>query len=61
MQASHIHRHLQAVRRSGQAHGIDNYITHRPKSCIAVHCPACPEPGWNLDLEVLRNAMESKK
>ncbi|KAK0441536.1 uncharacterized protein EV420DRAFT_1219433, partial [Desarmillaria tabescens] len=51
MQASHIHRHLQAVRRSGQVHNIDNFITHRWKNCITVHCPACPEPEWNINLE----------
>ncbi|KAK0429521.1 hypothetical protein EV421DRAFT_1658863, partial [Armillaria borealis] len=45
MQASHIHRHLQMVRRSGQAHNIDKYIQHRRKNCIAIHCPTCPEPG----------------
>ncbi|PBK96030.1 hypothetical protein ARMGADRAFT_925007, partial [Armillaria gallica] len=45
MQASHIHHHLQAVRRSGQAHGIDNYIMHWLKASIAIHCPACPELG----------------
>ncbi len=61
MQASHIHWHLQGVHRSGQAHNIDDFVTHRWKNCIAVHCPACPEPGWNIDLEVLQNTNESER
>ncbi|KAK0217813.1 hypothetical protein IW262DRAFT_1463135 [Armillaria fumosa] len=61
MQASHIHHHLQAICWSGQAHHIDDFITHRRKNCIAVHCPACPDPGWNIDFDVLNNAPESEK
>ncbi|KAK0473336.1 hypothetical protein IW261DRAFT_1342555, partial [Armillaria novae-zelandiae] len=61
MQASQIHRHLQIIRCSGQKHNIDNFITHRRKNCIAINCPACPEPGWNVDLEVLKKASESEK
>ncbi|KAK0431343.1 hypothetical protein EV421DRAFT_1911918 [Armillaria borealis] len=26
-----------------------------------MHCPACPEPEWNINLEVLKNALESEK
>ncbi len=61
MQASHIHWHLQAVWWSGQVHDIDEFIPHWRKNCITVHCPACPEPEWNINLEVLKNALESKK
>lgn len=61
MQASHIHHHLQMVQRSGQAHGINKYIQHCQKNCIVIHCPACPELGWNIDLEILQSASKSEK
>ena len=36
-------------KRSGQAHGIDQFFLHRPKGSMAVPCPACPEPGVNME------------
>ena len=35
----------------GQAHGIDNVLLHRRLQNLIVHCPACPEPGFNTEKE----------
>ena len=36
-------------KRSGQFHGIDAVLSHRPAGNLLVWCPACPEPGLNSD------------
>ncbi|TDL14301.1 hypothetical protein BD410DRAFT_734301 [Rickenella mellea] len=42
-------RLLTMMKRMGQAHGIDTVLTHRTPGNMAVQCPACPEPGFNMD------------
>ncbi|KAF8955089.1 hypothetical protein BDZ97DRAFT_1968746 [Flammula alnicola] len=44
-----IWRLLTAMKRSGQAHGIDSYLTHRREGNLIVHCPACPDPHINME------------
>lgn len=43
---------------SGQAHGIDKVLIHRPVDNVILWCPACPEPGFNdLGIVVTRPEM----
>ncbi|KAJ7109536.1 hypothetical protein C8R43DRAFT_962540 [Mycena crocata] len=39
---------LTLEKRTGQLHGIDQLIAHRPGNLL-VWCPGCPEPGFNSD------------
>ncbi|KAF8803122.1 hypothetical protein BYT27DRAFT_7226149 [Phlegmacium glaucopus] len=41
---------LTATKRQGQAHGIDDHISHRRKGNLIVHCPSCLEPHVNMEL-----------
>ncbi|KAK6966548.1 hypothetical protein R3P38DRAFT_2816040 [Favolaschia claudopus] len=45
---------LNAQKRAGQAHGIDGFLTHRPKGNTILYCPSCPEPGFNMDNKLLK-------
>ncbi|KAF8189420.1 hypothetical protein K438DRAFT_1763643 [Mycena galopus ATCC 62051] len=38
---------------TGQAHGIDKILVHRPVGNIVLYCPLCPEPGFNMDNKML--------
>ncbi|KAJ6467420.1 hypothetical protein C8R45DRAFT_778039, partial [Mycena sanguinolenta] len=40
---------LMLKKRSGQYHGIDRVLPHRPAGNLLVWCPACPEPEFNSD------------
>ncbi|KAF8059505.1 hypothetical protein FPV67DRAFT_1390176, partial [Lyophyllum atratum] len=40
---------ITAKRRSGQMHGIDHVLDHRPNGNMLVYCPACPEKGVNME------------
>ncbi|KAF8189627.1 hypothetical protein K438DRAFT_2019047 [Mycena galopus ATCC 62051] len=40
---------LITEKRMGQMHGIDDVLTHRPEGNVVLYCPACPEPGFNMD------------
>ncbi|KAJ7152450.1 hypothetical protein C8R46DRAFT_1302833 [Mycena filopes] len=40
---------LTLKKRTGQFHGIDCVLCHRPSGNLLVWCPACPEPGFNSD------------
>jgi hypothetical protein len=33
----------------GQAHGIDKCVPQRPDGNLVLYCPACPEPGFNIN------------
>ncbi|KAJ2911567.1 hypothetical protein MD484_g8844, partial [Candolleomyces efflorescens] len=44
-----VWRVLIATKRSGQAHGIDEFLSHRRPGNLIVHCPLCPEPYFNVD------------
>ncbi|KAJ7776208.1 hypothetical protein B0H16DRAFT_1302413 [Mycena metata] len=44
-----VFNYLTLVKRSGQLHGIDVFLPHRPKGNLLVWCPGCPEPGFNSD------------
>lgn len=48
LKIARVYRLVTAMKRSGQAHGIDQYLTHRPAGNLIVYCPACPEPGVNM-------------
>ncbi|KAF8687043.1 hypothetical protein AX14_003749, partial [Amanita brunnescens Koide BX004] len=41
----HYHEFLRAAR----AHGIDRLLSHHHSNSLAVRCPACPEPGFNVE------------
>ena len=54
-------RHLTMTARSGQAHSIDVHLPrNRWARSLATICPACPEPGFNLqsNWEVLQATAE---
>lgn len=53
-----IWRYLAERRRSGQEHGIDSEVPHRRPNSLAVRCPACPEIGFNVSPEELRDTTE---
>jgi hypothetical protein len=40
---------LTLQKRTGQLHGIDTILAHRPNGNLMVWCPACPEPAFNSD------------
>ena len=44
----------------GQFHSIDNILTHRQAQFLAVHCPACPEVGFNVAKEKIDTAKENE-
>ncbi len=54
-----IWRHLAERRWSGQEHNIDNKVPNRRPDSLAVHCPACPEVGFNTTPEQLASASEA--
>ncbi len=58
MAVMRLWRHLAERRRSGQEHRIDDEVPHRRPHLLAVRCPACPEIGFNVSLEELKNASE---
>jgi len=43
-----VWRLLTAVKRLGQAHGIDALLPNRKEGNLVVHCPCCIEPGMNM-------------
>ncbi|KAJ7777666.1 hypothetical protein DFH07DRAFT_951315 [Mycena maculata] len=56
-----IWRFLALKRRTGQSHGIDAWVPNRAPGSLAVRCPACPEVGYNISEETMKNAMDSEK
>ncbi|KAJ7067568.1 hypothetical protein C8F01DRAFT_1342702 [Mycena amicta] len=44
-----IYNFLTLKKRTGQLHGIDDVLGHRPSGNLLVWCPACPQPGFNSD------------
>ncbi|KAG2018837.1 hypothetical protein CC2G_008224 [Coprinopsis cinerea AmutBmut pab1-1] len=52
--AMQVWRVMVATKRSGQAHGIDSILTHRQSGNLLVHCPVCPEPFVNTDVNAKR-------
>ncbi|TDL17558.1 hypothetical protein BD410DRAFT_843487 [Rickenella mellea] len=58
-----VWRLLNMLKRSGQAHGIDKVLTHRKPGNMTVVCPACPEPGFNMEerTEPLEESRKKKK
>jgi hypothetical protein len=36
-------------RRVGQANGLNKHLPSRPLGSVALYCPACPEPGVNME------------
>ncbi|KAJ7466564.1 hypothetical protein B0H11DRAFT_1733162 [Mycena galericulata] len=56
-----IWRYLALQRRTGQAHGIDQYVPDRQPGSLTVRCPACPEVGYNITEESMKAAEEGEK
>ncbi|TFK61216.1 hypothetical protein BDN72DRAFT_778500 [Pluteus cervinus] len=50
---------LTKNRRSGQNHGIDEYLPSRRPGSLALRCFACPEVGFNIDQITLDSALKS--
>ncbi|KAG7086172.1 hypothetical protein E1B28_002131 [Marasmius oreades] len=48
LRVQRIFRVAQAVKRSGHAHGMDQFFPNRPPGSVVVPCFACPEPGFNV-------------
>ncbi|KAF7975232.1 hypothetical protein HWV62_10194 [Athelia sp. TMB] len=46
-----VFKALVMLKRSGQAHGIDALLPHRPKGSVIVPCFSCPEPGFNMEFD----------
>lgn len=44
-----IWRVITAEKRLGHVHGIDKVLQHRQPGNLIVHCPVCPEPGFNTE------------
>jgi hypothetical protein len=49
LRTARIYNYLTLLKRSGQLHGIDKILPHRPAGNVLVWCPACPQPGFNTD------------
>ncbi|KAG6810078.1 hypothetical protein H0H92_013396 [Tricholoma furcatifolium] len=60
LRVSRIWGHLAMVRRSGQAHGIDDMLGYRHPSSLTVRCPACPSVGFNVEQAVIDTATEEE-
>ncbi|KAF8655209.1 hypothetical protein AX14_008200, partial [Amanita brunnescens Koide BX004] len=52
--------HLATLRWSGQTHGIDGILAHCQPDSLMVCCPACPEPGFNIDSADIQSASEDE-
>ncbi|KAF8174422.1 hypothetical protein K438DRAFT_2023128 [Mycena galopus ATCC 62051] len=59
--ACRIWRYLTLQRRTGQAHGIDEFVAHRRAASLALQCPACPEVGFNMTPEEMANTSEEER
>ncbi|KAJ7504835.1 hypothetical protein B0H11DRAFT_2343124 [Mycena galericulata] len=59
--AYRIWRYLALERRTGQAHGIDQYVPHRRPGSLTLRCPACPEVGFNISVEEMNAALDTEK
>ena len=42
------YRHLRMLKRAMRAYDPGGVMATKPGEC-AVLCPACPQPGWNLE------------
>ncbi|KAJ6513753.1 hypothetical protein C8R47DRAFT_1286610 [Mycena vitilis] len=49
VRAAHLWGFISTEKRMGQMHGVDDVLSHRPKGNLVLYCPACPEPGFNMD------------
>ncbi|KAJ7436964.1 hypothetical protein B0H11DRAFT_1754208 [Mycena galericulata] len=49
LRAMRVWNYLDLLESSGQMHGIDLLLPHRPEGNLVLYCPACPEPGFNTD------------
>jgi hypothetical protein len=45
-----VWNYLTLLKRAGQLHGIDQILLYRPAGNLLVWCPACPESGFNSDM-----------
>src|SRR3712207_2237013 len=44
-----IWRHVESLKRSGQAFGIGDYLPEHYATSTAVLCGLCPQPGINMN------------
>lgn len=56
-----VHEHLAAVRHAGQAHGINKFVPHRKPGELITRCPRCPEPGFNVDIDTIKQARHDER
>ncbi|KAF8233889.1 hypothetical protein L208DRAFT_1264885, partial [Tricholoma matsutake] len=56
----HIWSHLATQRRTGQAHGIDEILTHHRPGSLTLRCPSCPEVDFNIDQKIMDEAQENE-
>ncbi|KAJ7488488.1 hypothetical protein B0H11DRAFT_1912979 [Mycena galericulata] len=54
IRASRLWAMLTTKKRMGQMHRIDDVLPYRPKGNLVLYCPACPEPGFNMDKKMPR-------
>ncbi|KAJ7715353.1 hypothetical protein B0H16DRAFT_1339969, partial [Mycena metata] len=59
--ACRLWRFLALQRRSGQAHNIDVFVPHRRPGSLTIRCPACPEVGFNISEETMREVLEQDR
>ncbi|KAJ7745064.1 hypothetical protein B0H16DRAFT_1856588 [Mycena metata] len=59
--ACRLWRFLALQRRSGQAHNIDVSVPHRRPGSLTIRCPACPEFGFNISEETMREVLEQDR
>ncbi|KAJ3569456.1 hypothetical protein NP233_g5031 [Leucocoprinus birnbaumii] len=59
MAVMRIWRHLTQCRYCGQEHDINAEFDHREAGSLAIRCPACPEPGFNVDIADIMNALST--
>ena len=53
-------RILQMKKRAGLAHGMGKLVPVRRPGELRVMCPACPEPGFNMDMSDALNVESDK-
>ncbi|KAJ3520759.1 hypothetical protein NMY22_g12606 [Coprinellus aureogranulatus] len=58
---SRVWRYLALLRRSGQSHGIDDFLKNRRLRSVVIRCPACPEVGFNIDKAEIELVAEDEK
>ncbi|KAJ7075083.1 hypothetical protein B0H15DRAFT_806464 [Mycena belliarum] len=61
IRADRLWADLATEKRLGHKHGVDAIFPYRPQGNKIVYCPACPEPGFNMDPKLPRHLPEEYK